>query len=152
MSFKRLLLFWFLAFVSSLVISSLMVLAWRITGFNNLFLVVGTLNGALVYLFFGWLYFRPGFAILLSDRIKSTALWIVLDFLFGMVVASVLSGVSPLKMFSASSYLVEIVNFVALMLAAYLAIKKPQQRSELTSPQSLVQLLPEPESTKKRLG
>ncbi|KKT71744.1 MAG: hypothetical protein UX09_C0016G0008 [Candidatus Uhrbacteria bacterium GW2011_GWE2_45_35] len=141
----RLFLFWLAAFVVSYVVSSLMVVAWSLSSYNSLFLVIGTLNSSLVYLLFGWLYFRPGFARRLSERIKNAAVWVALDFIFGMIILSLVQGLSPLEMFSSASYLIESINFLALMLAAYLCVKKPPQRSEPAWPQSSAQLLPEPE-------
>jgi len=133
----RLFIFWFLAFVTSYGINILMVLVWSALGNNNFILLVGMMNAPIVYLLFGWLYFRPGFAIKFSARIKSTIIWIVLDFVGGMLILELFSGLDYTNMFSPISFLIETTNLLALLLAGYLSLQLTPH-SATTLPQSSV--------------
>lgn len=108
-----------------------MVLAWQALGQNNFILIIGMMNAPLVCLLFGWLYFRPGFALKLSLRIKNTIIWIVLDFVAGALVLVLFSGLSYTNMFSPASLIIETSNLLALLLAGYLSLP-PKPRSAST--------------------
>lgn len=134
MKLKRLFLFWFLAFAGVYLLNTAFVVAWTRFGYNNLFLVAGTVDAPLVYLFFGWLYFRPGFAPLLSQRIKNAIVWIAFDFLAGMALLAFVAHLSPWDMFTVSSYVLEGGNFLALLVAGYVGVKRPTAPPRAAAP------------------
>ncbi len=133
MRLKRLFFFWLLAFVGVYLLNTAMVVAWTRSGYNNIYLVVGTIDAPLVYLFFGWLYFRPGFAARLSQRIKNAIAWIVLDFLAGMALLAFIAHLSPWEMFTTASYLIEGGNFLALLVAGYACVKTKKMEKPVPS-------------------
>lgn len=114
------------------------VTAWVNLGYNNAYLVAAMVSAPIVYLFFGWLYFRPGFAWKLSARIKHAIPWVALDLLAGMGFLAYLEGAEPLDMFSYASLALESANFLALMVAGYLAKPSPLPRSRGASRPSSV--------------
>ncbi|HBP00147.1 MAG: hypothetical protein UU48_C0014G0015 [Candidatus Uhrbacteria bacterium GW2011_GWF2_41_16] len=130
MRIKRLLFFWFAGFALVYVTNILAVTAWTLFSYNNIFLMIGMMNAPLIYLLFGWLYFRGGFAAQVSDRLKVAIVWIMLDFLGGMALLAILDGVSPSDMFTTASYLIETVNFFAILVAGYVALKRKTIISE----------------------
>lgn len=135
MRLLRLFLFWLLAFAVSYGINILTVLAWNALGNNDFILTIGMMNAPLVCLFFGWLYFRPGFAVKLSTRIKNAIIWIALDFIGVALVLSLFGRLNYSDMFSPASLIIETTNLLALLLAGYLSLQS-KQHSESTLPPS----------------
>lgn len=135
MRLLRLFIFWLLAFAVSYGINILAVLVWKVLGNNNFILTVGMMNAPLACLFFGWLYFRPGFAVKLSTRIKNAIVWIALDFVGVALVLSLLSRFNYSDMFSPAALIIEMTNFLALLLAGYLCLQ-PKPRSASALPRS----------------
>ncbi|MBI4599265.1 hypothetical protein HY734_03675 [Candidatus Uhrbacteria bacterium] len=123
MHIRRLLFLWLASFIASYAANAVAVIAWTVLQFNDFFLLVGLLNAPFFYLLFGWLYFRPGFARTLSQRIGPILIWIALDFAVGMAVFALIDGSEPKDKLSTASVLLESGNFLALLLAAYLAAK-----------------------------
>jgi len=133
----RLFSFWLLSFILVYTFSFLAVIAWELFGYNNVFLVVGMVCPPLITLFFGWLYFKPGFAVTFYDIIKNTIVWIVLNFLAGMLMFGILKGAEPADMFSTVALFTEAANLLALLVAAYISLKRPGRFAK-ASPPSLV--------------
>ncbi|MFH1252852.1 MAG: hypothetical protein V1664_00770 [Candidatus Uhrbacteria bacterium] len=144
MHFKRLFLFWLINFAFIYGLNLLAVSAWMIFDYNNAFLMMAMVNVPLATLFFGWLYFRPGFAIKLSQRIKNAIVWIALDFLGSMLVLAITPNIGALEAFSTSAYTAESFNFLALLVASYVALKQPKRFAGVKPP-SLVPPRPEQE-------
>ena len=124
----RLFLFWLLSFIATSLLNFLAVFAWSTFNYNNLFLAGGMVATPLVVLLFGWLYFRPSFAVKLSQQIKNATFWIALDFLANLIVLGVLSGVNSLDAFSSIAIVIEFFNFTALIVAARVSLR-PELRS-----------------------
>ena len=133
MNVRRLLFYWFISFVAIFVANAVAVVAWTMFQYNDFFLLVGLLNAPFISLFFGWFYFRPGFAQALSQRFLSIFSWIAFNILLGMIVFALLDGSEAKDKLSFPSLLLESGNFIALLVAAYLAIKPRQSGS--SSPQ-----------------
>ncbi len=117
----RLFFLWLCAFASVYGLNLLAATAWVQLGYQNAYLVAAMVCTPLVYLLFGWLYYRPGFAQKRSERLWSALIWIALDFFTGMLLLSATAGVKPTDMFSPASLVIESANLVALLLAGYLA-------------------------------
>ena len=117
----RLFFLWLCSFASVYGLNLLAATAWVQLGYNSAYLVAAMVCAPIVYLFFGWLYFRPGFAQKRSERLWSALLWIALDFVVGMLLLSGTDGVKPTDMFSPASLVIESANLVAVLLAGYLA-------------------------------
>lgn len=130
----RLFSFWLISFILFYAISFLAVIAWKMFGFNNIFLVIGMISPPLITLFFGWLYFRPGLATSFYQVIKNTIVWIVLDFLAGMLMFGILKGAEPVDVFSTTSLITEAANLLALLVAAYISAKQPKHSVKAVPP------------------
>ena len=117
----RLFLYWAITFFIVYLISVLTSTAWRIFDYNSIFLVIGTVNSPLVFLFFGWLYFRKQKHLLLSVRVKIAFYWIVLNVVATVILLKFVYGMSIFVEFSTQGMLIEAGNFVALLLAGYVA-------------------------------
>lgn len=133
----RLFLFWLFNFAVIYGINLLAVTAWMNFGFNNVFLVMAMVNVPLATLLFGWLYFRPGFAVKISQRIKNAIVWIALDFLGSLLILAITPTMKVTEIFSAAAYTAESFNFLALLLAGFVSVRRPA-RSEAIKPPSLV--------------
>lgn len=126
----RLFSFWLLSFLLFYAVSFLAVIAWEMFGYNNVFLVVGMVAPPLITLLFGWLYFRRGLAVTFYEVIKNTIIWIGLDFLAGMLVFGILNGAEPVDVFATTSLITEAANFLALLVAAYVSLKRPTRSAK----------------------
>lgn len=140
----RLFIFWVVNFSVIYGINLLAVSAWMSFDYNTAFLVMAMVNVPLATLLFGWLYFRPGFAVKISKRIKGAIIWIALDFLGSLIVLAITPNMKMTEIFSAAAYTAESFNFLALLLAGYVSVRHPTRFAGVKPP-SLVPLRPEQE-------
>ena len=136
----RLFLFWLINFSIVYGINVVSVLAWMSFGYDGIFLMMAMVNVPLATLFFGWWYLRPGFAHRLSQRIKNAIVWIALNLIGCMIILSFTPSMKALDIFSFEALISESFNFLALLIAGYVAVRHTA-RSKAALPLSL-DLLP----------
>lgn len=120
MRWKRLIGFWLLSFLSVYAVSLLMVWGWMNFGYNNLFLIVGSINAPIVTLLWSWLYFLGVRGEKLSDRLHTAMAWVALDYV-GTVLLFLLLSIPVQDAFAPASYFVEGANVIAILVAGYVA-------------------------------
>lgn len=117
---KRLLGFWFLAFVCAYVGSLLLYTVYQLFENGIVFIFLQVLT-PLVYLLFGWMYFRGVTENDWPTRLLVAIAWIGLSLLGAAVLMSPVYGYAWGAAFSAGILRGQVINLAAILVAGWVA-------------------------------
>lgn len=121
MYYKRLSLFWFLGFVINFIIALVATFFWGFFSYQSVFILAGTFAQPFVHLLFAWLLFRKMGYLPMSKRAEMAVMWIVLNFVANTILLKLTNSFSFENLFTFFNVIMESWNFVAILVAGYLA-------------------------------